>query len=83
MNYEQALEKLAGAGQEHVLGYYDTLTTEQKETLLAEIEATDFKVLSSLKDRKDGDDRGVITPLAAMQLSQIREKEKEFRAKGL
>ncbi len=83
MNYEQALEKLADAGQEHVLRYYDTLTANQKELLLAEIEATDFKVLSSLKNRNDGDGRGVITPLAAMQLSQIGEKEKEFRTKGL
>lgn len=83
MNYEQALNKLAEAGQEHVLRYYAELTKEQQESLLAQIEATDFSVLSSLKEHREGTERGEITPLAAMQLSQIREKETEFRQIGL
>ena len=83
MDYKQALERLTGTGQEHVMQYYDELTKEQKEILLAQIEATDFAVLSSLKNRKAENARGKITPLAAMQLWQIREKEAEFRAAGL
>lgn len=83
MNFEQALEKLAKAGQEHVLKYYDELTKEQQESLLSQVETTDFSVLSSLKDRKEEATRGEITPLAAMQLSQIKEKQTEFGAIGL
>lgn len=82
MNYEQALEKLAAAGQEHVMKYYEELTKEQKEILLQQIEATDFTVLSSVKDGRPEASRGKITPLAAMQLSQIRTREEEFKAAG-
>ncbi|MCM1133969.1 MAG: UTP--glucose-1-phosphate uridylyltransferase [Clostridium sp.] len=82
MNKTQAVEKLAASGQSHVMKYFDELTKEQQELLLAQIEAVDFSALSSLGSLKDGNERGVITPLGAMQLSQIREKEAEFRAVG-
>ena len=83
MDYKQALEKLTAAGQEHALQYYEELTKEQQELLLAQIDATDFAVLSSLKDRKEENVRGRITPLAAMQRAQICEREEEFHAIGL
>nr|WP_289284890.1 UTP--glucose-1-phosphate uridylyltransferase [Parablautia intestinalis] len=83
MDYAKALEKLAAAGQEHAMQYYEELSKEQKALLLGQIEATDFTVLSSLKERKEENVRGDIKPLAAMQLGQIKEKEKEFRALGL
>ena len=83
MDEKQALEKLTAAGQEHVMKYFEELTKEQKEMLLSQIETTDFTVLSSLKDRKEESVRGRITPLAAMQLAQIKEREAEFHAKGL
>ena len=83
MNYEQAIEKLAKAGQEHVMKYYDELTKEQKELLLAQIDATDFSVLSFLKHGRESAVNGKITPLASMQLPEIKEKEEAFRAAGL
>lgn len=83
MNEKQAAEKLDASGQSHVMKYYDELAKEEKELLLGQIETVDFSVLSSLNGLKDGNERGVITPLGAMQLSQIREKEAEFRALGL
>ena len=83
MNYEQAIEKLAKAGQEHVMKYYDELTKEQKELLLAQIDATDFSVLSYLKHGRESAVNGKITPRASMQLPEIQEKEGEFRAAGL
>lgn len=79
MNYEQAKEKLAGAGQEHVLKYYEELTEGQKELLLAQIEATDFSMIASLEGGKHENPRGVITPLEVMQIPQIKERETEFR----
>lgn len=83
MNYEQALQKLTEAGQEHVLSYYEELTEGQKEMLLAQIEATDFSILSSLENRKEENVKGKITPLAAMQLSEIKTRETEFRTIGM
>ena len=83
MNYEQALAKLAAAGQEHVMRYYDTLSEEQKEALLSQIETTDFSVLSYLGQNKGEMQRGKIGPLAAMQIEEIKEREQEFRSAGL
>ncbi len=83
MNYEQALEKLTAAGQEHVLKYYDELTDQEKEKLLTQIEETDFSVLSSLTGHKGAAEKGKITPLATMQLPEIREREGEFSKIGL
>jgi len=83
MTIEQAGKKLSAAGQEHVLRYYDELNEDQREALLSQIENTDFSVLSSLKKRKDGNARGKITPLAAMQLNEIHAREQEFMELGL
>ena len=83
MNYEQALAKLAAAGQEHGMRYYDTLSEEQKEALLSQIETTDFSVLSYLGQNKGEMQRGKIGPLAAMQIEEIKEREQEFRSAGL
>lgn len=82
MNYEQAKNKLSAYGQEHVLKYYDELNEEQKEMLLAQIEDTDFSVLKYVKEEHKVQ-KGEVTPLAAMQLLQIKEKEAEFKALGL
>ena len=78
MNYGEALEKLKKYGQEHVLAYYDELSEQEKTALLAQIEATDFSVLASCKNRKEAAGRGAISPLAAMQLSEIGEKKEKF-----
>ena len=83
MNYQEALSKLKQYGQEHVLAYYDELSDEQKQELQAQIADTDFSMLSSCKDEKKDEGRGEISPLAAMQLSEIEEKKAEFTALGL
>ena len=83
MNYEQAVRKLKEAGQEHILSYYEELSEEQKEMLLAQVDMTDFSILNSLKNQKEENAKGEITPLAAMQISEIKEKEAEFKAIGI
>ncbi|MCM1126121.1 MAG: UDPGP type 1 family protein [Lachnospiraceae bacterium] len=83
MEYDQAFEKLAAAGQEHVLNYYGELSGEQQKELLSQIEGTDFSVLASLAEKGGAGKRGKITPLAAMQISQIKEKEHAFRQTGI
>ncbi len=83
MDYKQAFDKLSAVGQEQVLKYYEELSGDQQKELLNQIENTDFSVLASLNEKGDAGKRGKITPLAAMQLSQIREKKQEFRKTGL
>lgn len=84
MRYEEAYEKLEKYGQLHVLRYYDELSDQQKTDLLAQIEATDFGVLSS-KEKETGKtaNRGVFAPLAAMELDEIQERQEEFGRIGL
>ncbi|MGN0365591.1 MAG: UTP--glucose-1-phosphate uridylyltransferase [Suilimivivens sp.] len=83
MNYEQAVRKLKEAGQEHILSCYEELSEEQKEMLLEQIDTTDFSILNSLKNQKEENAKGEITPLAAMQLSEIKGKEAEFKTIGI
>ncbi len=83
MNLAQAREKLEKYGQEHVLKYYDELGEQEKEALLAQIEATDMSLLAACRHREDLAKKGVITPLAAMQLSEIEENRGKFTAIGV
>lgn len=84
MTYEAAREKLATYGQLHVLKYYEELSEKEKEALLEQIEATDFSVLSSKQQEVDRQmERGVITPLSAMELGEIQKRRDEFTQLGL
>ncbi len=83
MNYKEAFGKLKRYGQEHVLKYYEELSEEEKALLLAQVEATDFSMLASCRDRKETAGRGVISPLAAMQLPEITGKKEKFTALGI
>ncbi len=84
MRYEEAKEKLEAYGQLHVLKYYEELSEPEKEALLEQIAATDFSVLSSKeKEAKKQSERGVITPLQAMELEQIQKRRDEFTELGL
>lgn len=78
-----AEEKLKKYGQSHVLQYYDTLTQEEREKLLSQIERMDLSVTKYVHHREELPRRGVITPLKAMEHSEIQEKEDEYRAIGL
>ena len=83
MTLEQAKEKLAKYGQEHVLKYYDELNEAEKEALLAQIEKTDMSILDSVHHREDLAKKGVITPMASMQLAEINENKEAFTKVGL
>ena len=83
MTLEQAKVKLAQYGQEHVLKYYDELTAEQQQDLLAQIDATDMSILASCKNREALAQKGEISPLAAMQLDEIEANRESFTATGL
>ena len=83
MNYNEALLKLEQYNQEHVLKYYDELSENEKLELLAQIEATDFSVVTMCTKEDKEVKKGEISPLAAMQLAEIEERKDEFRAAGL
>ena len=83
MNYDEALLKLKEFNQEHVLEYFDELNENEKLELLAQIEATDFSVVSMCTKEDKEVKKGEISPLAAMQLAEIEERKEEFRAAGL
>lgn len=83
MNLSQAKEKLEKYGQEHILKYYDQLNEQEKEMLLAQIESTDMSILEACRHREELAQKGVITPLAAMQLTEIEENREDFTATGL
>ena len=50
MTYEEALHKLAPAGQEHLLQYYEEINEEQKKFLLRQIEDLDLSLLELIQD---------------------------------
>ena len=82
MNYNEAMEKLKKYGQEHVLRYYEELDKADQEELLKQIEETDMSVLSLCTHKEDLPEKGVITPLAAMQLDEIEAEKETYRNAG-
>lgn len=83
MDLAQAKEKLKKYGQEHLLKYYEELSRQEQEALLEQIDATDMSLLEACRHREDLGQRGIITPLAAMQLPEIEENREAFTALGL
>ena len=80
MNYEQIKEKLEQYGQTQLLRFYEELDETHKETLLDEIGQIDFDML---RVNQSSEQAGVITPIEAMTLDQIKEQEDAFRQEGL
>ena len=83
MNLENARKKLEEYGQLHVLDYFDELTQAQKEALLKQIDETDFSVIRYAENPHGGQKRGKITPLGAMEISEIEKKKEHFVSVGL
>lgn len=81
--FERAQEKLGQFGQEHVLQYYNSLSDTEKDRLLTQIEDMDLSVTQYALHRENLPERGVITPLKAMEMSEIKAKEEIYRQKGL
>ena len=83
MNFTQAQEKLKSYGQEQVLKYFDELNDAEKEELLNQIAETDFSVTEMCTHKEKAAERGVITPLKAMELPEIEAEKKSYRKTGL
>lgn len=83
MGYQEAYNKLEQYGQLHVLKYYEELSKEEQEALIAQIENTDLDVLSLCQKKGELNPRGNITPINVMQLPEIEQKKEEFTRCGL
>ena len=82
MTYNDAYEKLEQHGQTHLLRYYDELAPDAQAKLLQQIAVTSFDVLSSIENRAIIDQKGVISPLKAMEIPEIDIRRDEFTAIG-
>lgn len=81
MDINTIKRKLEKYGQTHLLKYYDELSEDERKELLTQIEETDFSVVELCENGGKGVEKGNITPLSVMQLSEIEEnKEKYFNA---
>lgn len=83
MTYQEALEKLQKVDQTHVLKYFDELSDEGKAAILDQIDLTDFSVVTSVKNKSDEFNKGVITPIAAMEIDEIKANKDKFTATGV
>lgn len=81
MNYSEAIKKLEGYGQRHILQYFEELSGAEQKSLLEQIELTDFSVISEGKEF-DAGKRGEISPLKAIKIEEIAEKKETFREIG-
>jgi UDP-N-acetylglucosamine/UDP-N-acetylgalactosamine diphosphorylase len=80
---EEAKVKLAGAGQEHLLQYFDELDEAQQTGLLNQIEALDLSLLDLIKDGVKEVPKGKLAPLGAVTLDEIKEKKDTYKKRGL
>lgn len=71
--------KLVSFGQEHVLNFWDSLTEEEQETLLEQIESIDFELVSKIYNERNNisntDD--IIEPLNYVDKLKLSNKEIE------
>lgn len=81
MNKESANEKLEKYDQQHVFKYWDMLNDQERDELLCQVADIDFALLASIKGHKE-EKRGDITPLAAMELDEIKQKKERFENIG-
>lgn len=80
MNYNEAMEKLKKYGQEHVLKYYAELPEEQRNTLIEQIDRTDFTVIGQAAETGK---RGTIAPIKAMTIPEIDMGRERFERIGM
>ncbi len=83
MTLARAKEKLQKYGQEHVLKFYHELSEQEQANLLEQIENSDMDILDSCMHQEKLQERGVITPLAAMEIPEIAANRESFTATGL
>lgn len=82
MTKNDAVCKLKQYDQLHILNFFDSLSENAQDELLAQIELLDISVLDRLEDSSKSK-RGKFEPLGALTLDKIAQNEAEFREIGL
>lgn len=80
--WEEAKKKAEHYGQKNILRFFNELDDAGRDRLSAQILETDFSVLSGLHQQSGGE-KGKITPMEAMKLTEIERRKEEFREAGL
>lgn len=75
-------EKLEKYNQQQLLKFENELTEEEKEKLYSQIDSLDFSYLEELGKKTEAKN-DVITPIKAMTVDEINEKQTEFEKVGL
>lgn len=83
MTYEEAIEKLAPYGQEHLLRYYKELDSEERAVLLGQIADLDLSLLKLVGDGAKENEKGRLEPLGALTLADIEAKKDIYEKKGV
>ena len=73
-------ETLKKHGQEHLLRYYDELSSEEQRELLRQIGEIDWDILKSLTE--DGAPRGEVSPIEGLTLAQIAARKGQYEEVG-
>lgn len=84
INYNEAEKILSEYNQGHILRYYHELSDNEKNSLLRQIELTDFSVLNDLinKNEETGK-RGFIEPLGAVTIREIEKNSENYLNTGV
>ncbi len=70
-------------GQQHVLKFFEELDEAGKAELLKQIEETDFSIVKYVRHQDESIGKGVISPIGAMEISEIEKRRDEFTKIGL
>lgn len=83
MNFTEGKKKLNQYNQNHVFKYFDELSDEQKNSLLKQIDDTDFEIIKHSRENKHAETKGVISPISVMTIDEIEKEKTVFEEKGL
>lgn len=75
-------KELAKINQEQLLAFEGELTPEQKDNLYKQIEGIDFEVVKYISAFGKPEARGKISPLKALEISDIEKKSAEYEKTG-
>ncbi len=83
LTYKEAHDLLSAHGQTHLLNYFDELSEESAASLLSQIEKIDWSLLDLLKREEMKVEKGELSPLGALEISEIEANRAEYEAVGI
>ncbi len=83
LTYSEALKLLDEHGQAHLLRYYHELSPKSAASLLSQIEKIDWSLLDLLKRDELKVEKGVLSPLGALEIPEIEANRASYEAVGI